>query len=509
MNTSVNTQPPSLAKGSLSRQLILRVVALVALLSLLMGALASAAIYVATVRSLDSDLSDSARREFDSGRKPGGDNPRFQHAGKAVGTIAITQDSTGVITASQVTDDVSQPVITVSGNDLATLLATPHDGKNHTTNLSTGLYRVISCTQRPSSDIPEPILRPNQSTLTQPALVVIALPMSGVQHQMTAVLLAEFAIATVASIASIFFVRGVVRSSLKPLHKLAAAANDVTKLELDKGDVELPIRVPISEAQPTEVVGLSNAFNHMLDHVDHALTSRHISETKVRQFVADASHELRNPLASIRGYSEITRRERDLLPTDTAFAMSRIEAESERMSALVEDMLLLAHLDNQPVLAISDVDLTELIVMAVSDAHVAGPDHQWRLDLPDEPVIAPADQHRLQQVVVNLLTNARTHTPAGTVVTTSCRLEEDHALLVVTDNGPGIPAELQEKVFERFMRADPSRQRNQTGGSSGLGLAIARGVVEAHGGSIICCSNPGDTRFEIRLPLRSVATKLL
>ncbi|WP_284253364.1 sensor histidine kinase [Pseudolysinimonas kribbensis] len=221
----------------------------------------------------------------------------------------------------------------------------------------------------------------------------------------------------------------------------------------------------------------------------------------MRQFVADASHELRTPLASIRGYSELTRRGGHELPDDVVRSIGRIESESIRMTALVEDLLLLARLDAGRELVLGDVDLVPIVVDAVSDAHVAGGDHEWRLlDPPAEPVVVRGDAGRLHQVVANLLANARTHTPAGTVVEIGLTVEGDEAVLSVADDGPGIPEGLQPVLFERFARGDGSRSRSA--GSTGLGLAIVAAVVDGHGGTVQAVSRPGDTRFAVRLPLR-------
>ena len=175
------------------------------------------------------------------------------------------------------------------------------------------------------------------------------------------------------------------------------------------------MRVPDADTDPrTEVGQVGAALNRMLGHVADALAARQASETRVRQFVADASHELRTPLAAIRGYAELARRGRDAVPPDVAHALRRVESESARMTTLVDDLLLLARLDSGRPLAAEPVDLTALVVDAVSDAHVAGPDHRWQLDLPDERVTVPGDAARLHQVLANLLANARVHTPPGT-----------------------------------------------------------------------------------------------
>jgi len=176
-----------------------------------------------------------------------------------------------------------------------------------------------------------------------------------------------------------------------------------------------------------------------------------------------------------------------------------VASETERITRLVEDLLLLARLDSGRPLEREPVDLSRLAVDAVSDAHVAGPDHQWELDLPEEPVVVTGDAARLHQVLTNLLANARVHTAAGTVVTTRLSTEPSHTVLQVIDNGSGIPAALQSEVFERFARGDSSRSRK--GGSTGLGLAIVSAVVKAHNGTITVDSSPGHTAFTVRLPL--------
>ena len=236
----------------------------------------------------------------------------------------------------------------------------------------------------------------------------------------------------------------------------------------------------------------------MLDHIAAALSTRQASEIRVRQFVADASHELRTPLAAIRGYTELAQRKRAEVPDDVAHAMGRVESEAERMTHLVEDLLLLARLDSGRPLERQPVDLSRLCADVVSDAHAAGPDHQWNLDVPAGPLYVPGDDARLHQVVANLLGNARTHTPPGTAVTLSLTAEDGAAVMRVVDNGPGIPAELQSEVFERFARGDSSRSRHA--GSTGLGLAIVSAVVRAHDGTIGLRSVPGHTEFTVRLP---------
>jgi two-component system OmpR family sensor kinase len=291
----------------------------------------------------------------------------------------------------------------------------------------------------------------------------------------------------------------IIRRALAPLRRVAQTAGEVVDLPLDRGEVALPVRVLDADANPrTEVGQLGSAVNRMLDHIAAALSTRQASETRVRQFVADASHELRTPLTAIRGYTELAQRMRDDSDAVT-HAMQRVQSETERMTHLVEDLLLLARLDSGRPLERESVDLSRVAVDAVSDAHVAGPDHQWELDLPEDPVMVCGDAARLHQVVTNLLANARVHTGQGTVVTTRLASDTTHAVLSVADNGPGIPEQLQSEVFERFARGDTSRSRK--GGSTGLGLAIVSAVIKAHHGTITLDSAPGRTDFTVRLPL--------
>jgi len=333
--------------------------------------------------------------------------------------------------------------------------------------------------------------------------IVVGLPTSDVDDTLLWVLVMFCIVGVIALVAAAAAGMLVIRRQFGPLATVSAAARQVADLELDRGEVRLPS--PIVKVDPagahTEIGQLGSALNRMVDRIAGALSARHASEMRVRQFVADASHELRTPLAAIRGYTELAQRKQDALPDDVAHAMSRVESETERMTRLVEDMLLLARLDTGRPLEREQVDLTRLVVDAASDAHVAGPEHRWSLDLPEEPIVVRGDEARLHQVLANLLANARTHTPAGTSVTTALSVDGDHAVLTVTDDGPGIPVWLQPEVFQRFARGDSSRSRR--GGSTGLGLAIVSAVVRAHHGTIEVHSVPGRTEFTVKLPVNS------
>ncbi|MGH3545216.1 MAG: sensor histidine kinase, partial [Mycobacteriales bacterium] len=343
-----------------------------------------------------------------------------------------------------------------------------------------GEYRVTA-SHTPSGDdvITGLPLDEVNDTLATAVVLLVALSLSGL---------------TIAGVAGTV----VVRRMLRPLDRMATTAGEVAELPLDRGDVMLSARVAETDTDPhTEMGQVGAALNRMLGHIDNALAARHTSETRVRQFVADASHELRTPLASIRGYAELAARETQAQP-NVAHAIDRIGSETRRMTALVDDLLLLARLDSGRPLERVAVDLSRLVVDTVSDARISTPEHHWKLVLPAEPVIALGDEARLHQVLANLLANSRSHTPPGSTVTTELAAEPDAAILRVTDDGPGIPAALQPDVFERFARGDSSRSR--TAGGTGLGLAIVSAVVQAHHGTVQLHSEPGQTVFTVTLP---------
>ncbi|GAB3879897.1 hypothetical protein GCM10029964_033090 [Kibdelosporangium lantanae] len=369
------------------------------------------------------------------------------------------------------------------------LRTTPVDGHGHTVDLGPGLgaYRVMAVV----TDRGDTLVTGLQLAEVTGTLATIAWILGGVS-------LVGLVIAGLAGVV-------LVRRTLRPLNRVAATASRVAELPLDKGEIALSVRVPEQDTDPhTEVGKVGAALNRMLGHIGNALTARHASEMRVRQFVADASHELRTPLAAIRGYAELAERHRDDVPPEVAHAVGRVESEAVRMTSLVEDLLLLARLDAGRPVEREPVEISQLVVDAVSDARAAGPDHVWKLDLPAEPLTARGDRLRLHQVLANLLGNARTHTPPGTTVVTSLSIEDDLVVLAVTDNGPGIPETLQPEVFERFARADTSRSR--AAGSTGLGLAIVAAVVHAHNGTVALTSRPGRPGSRSPCPAHSPRT---
>jgi two-component system OmpR family sensor kinase len=298
----------------------------------------------------------------------------------------------------------------------------------------------------------------------------------------------------------------VVRSSLRPLTHVEATAAAIAGGDYSRRVPELDPR--------TEVGRLARAFNAMLGQIESAFRSQAASESaaraseeRMRRFVADASHELRTPLTSIRGFAELYRQGAVTEPVAVARNMSRVEGEARRMGMLVDDMLLLARLDQQRPLESTPVDLLTLAADAVHDGRAVAPDRCVELRiLPGEtaPVVR-GDEARLRQVVSNLVSNALTHTPAGTAVTVSVGADDGSAVLEVADAGPGIPPEDQQRIFERFYRADESRTRAQ--GGSGLGLSIVAALVGAHGGSVNVSSRPGaGATFRVVLPLADAPT---
>lgn len=290
----------------------------------------------------------------------------------------------------------------------------------------------------------------------------------------------------------------VVRHQLSPLRQVASTANQVIATDLSRGEIEVMARVsPQLAGSSNEVAQVAAALNALLEHVEGALATRQASEQHVRQFVADASHELRTPLATVIGYAELGLR----ADADRAVqqqALVKVHTEAGRMSALVNDLLVLARLDQGRPLAREEVDLTHLVMESVADARITAPQHHWRMTLPETPVIIRGDEARLHQVLTNLLGNAARHTPSGTTVQTSLVANNEHVQLTVTDDGPGIPQEFHADLFNRFTRGESARTHAVPG--AGLGLSLARSIARAHGGEITVRSTPESTVFAVHLP---------
>ncbi len=475
---------------TLRRRLLVIVAALLVAVSAVVGVVSVAVFHGSSLARLDANL-DSATSRANvaiTGQPPDfPGNPsaapelRAQPSGQEAGTLAALVQADGTASAGYITE--GGRVLDLPPTVAGTLAAVPIDGEPHSIDVDRlGDYRALAVAQ------------PEWNGVS----IVLALPLAEVnattaQLAWTIVIVAAGGLVLALAIGSL-----VVRRALSPLARVTATAQRVSELPLDRGDVDLTQRVADTDDR-TEVGRLGTAFNRMLGHVASALTAREQSEQKVRRFVADASHELRTPLASIRGYAELTRMHGGELPQDVMHAIGRIESESVRMTELVEDLLLLARLDEGRELTTLPVDLGRVVVEAVGDAQAAGPDHEWEVRLPDAATVVMGDEPRLRQVVTNLLANARVHTPEGTSVVAELERDGDEVVLAIEDDGPGIPPELAGSLFERFARGDSSRSRRA--GSTGLGLAIVRAVVEAHDGSVSVSSAPGATRFIVRLPV--------
>lgn len=473
---------------SLRTRLVVAAVALIAVVATVIGTVTTIALHSYLQGQLDGQLQESAHRARGGpiGRDPlTGDSLDFVAIpGQPMGTVGAHVEADGTIDSGAKSNDSRSRVLSEHLDDLSAaqvkaLAEVPRDGQPHTATLpGLGDYRIQSA---------------------KDGSLVIGLPLNQVQGTVGTLVVVEICVTAAGLVAAGIAGASMVGFALRPLRRVAATATRVSELPLHQGEVALHERVPAAEADPrTEVGQVGAALNRMLGHVGSALAARQESETRVRRFVADASHELRTPLASIRGYAELTRRGREDVGPDTRHALGRIESEATRMTGLVEDLLLLARLDAGRPLSHASLDLSPLVLDAVSDARAAGRDHRWRLALPDDPVLVRADGPRLHQVLVNLLANARTHTPEGTTVTARVARQGHSVLLQIEDDGPGIPPDTLPHVFERFARGDASRSR--AAGSTGLGLAIVRAVVAAHSGEVGVESVPGRTVFTVRLP---------
>jgi two-component system OmpR family sensor kinase len=283
--------------------------------------------------------------------------------------------------------------------------------------------------------------------------------------------------------------------SLGPLRRIAATADAITAGSLSERAPAAPRR--------SEIGRVATALNRMLDQIQTAFAQRDATEGRLRRFLADASHELRTPLTSIRGYAELFRRGADQRPEDLAGAMRAIEDEAARMAQLVDDLLLLARLDEERPLRFEPVSLDELAKTAVEAARVVDRDRLLECEL-EESVFVSGDAAALRRVIDNLLANARRHTPAGTAVSVGLMRVGDEAVLTVADTGPGIPAADRDQIFDRFSRPDGARSRDR--GGAGLGLAIVHAIVTAHHGRVsVRDVHPHGAAFEVGLPLAPVS----
>ncbi|MGC5566095.1 sensor histidine kinase [Streptomyces sp. FR-108] len=354
---------------------------------------------------------------------------------------------------------------------------------SHTTRIEDeGAYRLRAC------------------KIGQDVVLVTAAPLEDIENTMDQLVTVQVVAFALALLGLVVFGRAVLRRGLQPLSDMAHTARGITSHDFTDS-ARLPVRADRGNGGP-EVEELRTAFNTMLEHIDDSLAVRTEAEQRLRRFVADASHELRTPLMSVRGYADLFQYAAANEPAERDRHLARLRAEAARMGVLLDDLLLLARLDAAEVeapLRLEDADLTELVRQAADAFRAAHADRPLTVAAGSGPVRLPLDVLRIRQVLDNLLTNAAVHTPAGTEVRVEASVAAGAAVVRVTDSGPGIPAADQERVFDRFFRIDKARSRDR--GGSGLGLAVARSLVRAHGGTIEVRSRPGTTTFTLTLPL--------
>jgi len=321
--------------------------------------------------------------------------------------------------------------------------------------------------------------------------LIVAAPLTDVEATLHAMVWTELGVTAGVLILALLAGLWLVRRSLRPLDEMADTAGEIAAGQLDR-------RVPV-EGDNTEVGRLGLALNGMLGRIEGAFAEKEASEARLRRFVGDASHELRTPLTSIRGYAELFRRGADRRPEDLAKVMRRIEDEATRMGLLVDDLLLLARLDQGRPLEDDEVDLSALVADALDAARVVEPDRTIAAEVAG-PLLVRGDGNRLRQVIDNLLGNVRMHTPPGAAARVRLSRETGSAVLEVEDSGPGLDSEAAEKVFERFYRADQARTHES--GGAGLGLSIVHAIVTAHGGTVSASNRPdGGAIFRVVIPL--------
>ena len=444
----------------------------------------------------DDDSDEGARAVQQSGGRvprpggpvvPGGPKgPGFGGSGIAEGTLQyVSEDgqAAGAVVSNFSVTYLNEPALEI-------LAHVPTDGAPHTVHLKElGTFRVTS-------------------QVVDDKTVLVGVQMDSIDDVVLMLVAVEVGLSLVVAIAAGFAGRAWVRRELRPLGVVRAAAADIARRDLADDTEELTRVGEEATSGPVEVADVAGALNSMIDAVEDGMERRARSEAKLRQFVADASHELRTPLASVQGYAQLARR--DIDEASRTQALERISSEGARMASLVEEMLTLARLDGDRALKRDNVDVIPLILDALSDAHVVAPDHVWELgEAADAPVIG--DEAALRQILTNLLANARVHTPAGTRVTVSLTratqgTESDKGApassmvtLRVADDGPGIPANIRDRVFDRFVRGASSRTRDGRG-SSGLGMSIVESLARAMGGSARLVDSEKGAVIDVTLP---------
>ncbi|MFJ9665345.1 sensor histidine kinase [Streptomyces sp. NPDC101219] len=346
-----------------------------------------------------------------------------------------------------------------------------------------GTYRLRGCEVRPG------------------VVLVSAAPVTDVEETVERLITVQVVVFALALAALVAAGRRMLRRGLEPLSDMARTAHGIASHDLTESAARLPLRADGRDGG-REVAELRTAFNTMLEHIDASLAVRAEAEQRLRRFVADASHELRTPLMSVRGYADLFQYAAANAPGERERHLARLRAEAARMGVLLDDLLLLARLDAADArapLRTAETDVAELVRQAADAFRAGHPDRPLTVSAGTGPLRLRLDPDRIRQVLDNLLTNAAVHTPPGTPVSVTVRTGPGEVLIRVADEGPGIPEEHRERVFDRFYRVDRARSRDR--GGSGLGLSVARSLVGAHGGTVELAGGPGGTVFTVRLPL--------
>ena len=359
-----------------------------------------------------------------------------------------------------------------------------------------GLIAASAPVTLPPTGEDGPEYRAVATALPDGGLLIVAVPLTEIEATLAEtrwILLAAGAGALAIAAAIVWLS---IRRGLRPIDDMIDAAERIA-------DGELTARTAAPDPA-SEVGHLSAALNTMLDRIEEAMATKTESEARMRRFIADASHELRTPLTSIQGYAEL-HRQGATSPEEVARGMARIEREAEHMADLVEDLLLLARLDQGRAMPDDRVDLTRIVEETVADARAADPQRSIVVELPNDPAIVRGDRLRLRQVVDNLLANIRDHTDGDTIATVTLADSDSTATLTIADNGPGMSPDEAAHAFERFWQAEPTASHPRPG--TGLGLAIVAELVAAHGGTIALDTSPGvGTSFTITLPTANAET---
>jgi two-component system, OmpR family, sensor kinase len=465
---------------SLRARLLLVTVGLVTLGLLIADVVTYRALSSSLLQRVDEQIAQVTQAavqalEPGSGGFPMPDEPQPVPGGVPTGSYAALLDASGTVARSQSfgyhADNAPIPVLpaglpgsTTGGVGSVTFSARSSSGGSG--------FRVQAVGPRPGA-----------------GTLVIAVPLTEMRATLGRLLAIE-ALVTV----GVAFIAGalalvLVKVGLRPLETMGETAGAIAAGDLSR-------RVEPAD-DDTEIGKLGTSLNAMLTQIEAAFDERRASEERLRRFVGDASHELRTPITSIRGYAELFRRGAATRPDDLARSMARIEAEAERMGVLVDDLLLLARLDQGRPLEREPVDLAPIVADAVDAARAIDPDRVLDADLNGSAIVT-GDAGRLRQVVDNLLENARVHTLPGTPTHVALGSDDGAAVLTIADEGPGMDAEVAAKAFERFYRGDPARAR-ATGGA-GLGLSIVGAIVDAHGGAVRVLETTAGTTIEVRVP---------